>query len=175
MKWMPIAVAAAILGGCVAPEEEGARSDARSEALPEPLPKLAEIRDNPRLSLLDHALVHYFEGAAPDGPVVCAAAHDGRSAEALDIADETALMERHPTLAPMVRCTLQNGAWTDEDSGEEAVLLSLHSFTCASPDSCSGWISPQRGATGGMSELYRMEWGAKGWSFTRDPRLIADQ
>lgn len=146
-----------------------------SDELPAPLPKLAQQQDNPLLALADEVLTDHFAEAASPVPTTCIAANDGRSPEALPQVEETALMERHPKLAPLLRCVDLGEGLQDETTGEPATVIELHSFTCSDEFSCSGWASPKTGNTGAPASRYIMEWGAGGWSFVRAQRLIADQ
>ena len=155
----------------------------QSDTMPDPLPNLAQQQDNPLLALADEVLKNHFAAAsasadtAATGPVptTCIAANDGRSPEALPQPQETALMERHPKLAPLLRCVDLGEGLQDETTGEPATVIELHSFTCSDEFTCSGWASAKTGGTGSPSMRYSMEWGAGGWSFVREQRLIADQ
>lgn len=155
---------------------EGQAEAQPQNALPDPLPVLAQDKDRPMLALLDHVLgLHFAQPSAAHGAATCVSALDGRSAEALAAPDEVMLMERHPALAPMSRCVERGGAWQDEERGLPASLVTLHSFTCSAQGSCTGWASTQTGAVASPSFRYTMAYGEGEWRFSRDPRLMAPE
>jgi Prokaryotic membrane lipoprotein lipid attachment site len=160
-----LAGAALLLAGCSVPRPQLA-------SLP-PLPALAAQQASPRLALLEHVLAAYFASDIASRPTVCAAVHDGRSDEALPPEDEVALIERFARLAPLSRCAEVGGAWRDAETEQPALVFTLHSFTCASAASCTGWAGYRAGAAASRSSLYRMEWGGERWAVTRDDRAIA--
>ena len=155
-----------VLAGCLPLAQGG------SNSLPA-LPALAGQQDNPQLALLEHVLADYFTSDITSRPTVCAAVHDGREEVALPPEDEVALIERFDRLAPLSRCTLAGGNWRDAETEEPALVFTLHSFTCASEASCTGWAGYRAGAAASMSYFYTMDWGGETWSFTRDPRALA--
>lgn len=155
------------LAGCVPV------APAPDAALPDPVPPLASVQAAPQLALLENVLREYFAAEITNRPTVCAAVHDGREDAALPTEDERALMERFPTLAPLSRCSLQNGGWVDTESEAPALVFTLHSFACTSDASCSGWVGYRAGAAAGLSNRYEMAWDSSAWGFTRDPRAIA--
>ena len=137
------------------------------------MPALAAQQANPRVALLEHVLAGYFASDITNRPTVCAAVHDGREDDALPPDDEVALIERFDRLAPLSRCSLTAAGWRDAETEEPALVFSLHSFTCSSEASCSGWAGYNSGAAASMSYLYKMEWGGSEWAFTRDARALA--
>ena len=137
------------------------------------MPALAAQQANPRVALLEHVLAGYFASDITNRPTVCAAVSDGREDDALPPEDEVALIERFDRLAPLSRCSLTPGGWQDADTEQPALVFSLHSFTCTSTASCSGWAGYAAGSAASMSYLYKMEWGGSEWSFTRDARALA--
>ena len=157
------------LSGCVA-------VDGGDETMPAPLPKLSQQQDTPQLALLDYALVDHF--AALPEPTTCVAANDGRTPEALDTEGETALMERHPRLAPFTRCVISDGMWIDaeaeEDAPKEAMVVELANFTCSDEFSCTGWVRKVRGIDGMTTSRFGLEWGANGWVIAPAPVRIAE-
>jgi hypothetical protein len=174
-NWLIVVSGSLALAGCVPMEAQG-------DGMP-PLPALAADQANPRLALLEHVLADYFASDITNRPTVCAAVYDGREEHALTPEEEVALIERFERLAPLSRCTLAAGRWRDAETEEPALVFSLHSFTCASEISCTGWAGYSAGAAASMSYLYTMEWGPKErgpkeregaeWAFTRDPRALA--
>ena len=158
-----------VLTGCVVtPEGE--------DVLPAPLPQLAQQQGTPQLALLDYALVDHF--ATLPKPTTCVAANDGRTPEAFDAEGETALMERHPRLAPFARCVLREGDWIDAEAEEgasnEALVVELANFTCADEFSCTGWVRKVRGVDGMTTARFGMEWGANGWAIAPAPVRVAE-
>ncbi len=158
------------LSGCVA-------VPGGDDSLPDPLPQLSQQQDTPQLALLDFALTSYFAAVPTPTITTCVAANDGRSPEALDAEGETALMERHPRLAPFTRCVMREGNWIDVEAEEgapnEAVVVELANFTCADEFSCTGWARIVRGIDGMETRRYGMEWGANGWVIVPAPVRIA--
>jgi hypothetical protein len=136
------------------------------------LPALAADAAAPRLALAEHLLSEYFSSDIARPPTVCLAASDGRSEEALPPADETALVARFERLAPFSRCTWTTGGWQDAESGDPALVFTIHSFSCASATECTGWASYTAGATASPSALYRMRYAGDRWQIERDQRLI---
>ncbi len=156
------------LSGCVA-------VPGGDEAMPAPLPKLSQQQDTPQLALLDYALADHF--ATLPKPTTCVAANDGRTPEALASEGETALMERHPRLAPFTRCVLSDGMWIDAEAEEgaanDALVVELANFTCTDEFSCTGWVRKVRGSEGMTTSRFGMEWGANGWVIAPAPVRIA--
>jgi hypothetical protein len=95
------------------------------------------------------------------------------SEEALPPEEETALIARFERLAPFARCTWTASGWQDSESGEPALVFTIHSFTCSSETKCTGWASYTAGAVAAPSALYRMTYGEGRWAFERDLRLLA--
>ena len=160
-----VAAGSLALAACVPVAEQAAKMP--------PLRALSGQQDNPRLALLEHVLGSYFTSDITNRPTICAAVHDGREEDALAPEDEIALIERFERLAPLSRCTLATSGWRDAETDEPALVFSLHSFTCAAADRCTGWAGYNAGAAASMSYLYAMDWGGNGWTFTRDPRALA--
>lgn len=163
--WLIAAGGSLALAGCAPLAQDDA-------GMP-PLPALAAQQANPRLALLEHVLAGYFASDITNRPTVCAAVQDGREVNALPPADEIALIERFDRLAPLSRCSQVGGRWRDAESEEPALVFSLHSFTCSSEASCTGWAGYSAGAAASMSYLYTMAWNGEEWAFTRDPRALA--
>lgn len=168
-RLVPILGALALTAGCVYPE--GDMADASGSGLP----SLALDGAEPRLALMDQVLGEYFASDIPNRPTVCAGVHDGRSEVALPPEQERALIARYEALAPLSRCGWIDNAWRDSETGEPAIVFTVHSFTCASEESCSGFSSYTAGQTASMSYRYTMEWDGARWRFTRDPRLIGER
>lgn len=163
-KFTPLAILA--LSACTLPQEE--------MTTPDVLPPLSQDRGAPELAMLEHVLGIYFSSDLTNPPTVCAAMHDGREEMALDTQDEIALIARFPRLAPLSRCTLSPGGWRDDETDEPAMVFTLHSFTCASEERCTGWAGYRSTESNSMSYLYTGEWTGEEWTFTRDPRIIAE-
>lgn len=157
----------ASLAACVQPAEDLSGS-------PDPLPPLAQQKDEPRLAMLEHVLAGYFSSDITNRPTVCASWHDGREEEALPPEEETALIARFPQLAPMARCSRTANGWRDTETDEAALVFTLHNFTCSSETSCSAWGGYRSNGDNSMSYLYRGEWDGDEWQFTRDMRIIAE-
>lgn len=157
-------IAPLVLTGCVAMPPGG---------VPDAPTALAQRQDAPRLAILEHVLARYFTADITDPPTVCAAVHDGREEVALPTSEEVDLIERFPRLAPMSRCSLSPAGWVDDESGEPAMVFSLHGFTCPSTSRCTGWAGYRSSPSTSMSELYTAEWRGGAWQITRDPALIA--
>ena len=160
-----LAAGSLVLAGCAPVAEQGGQISG--------LPALSGQQGNPRLALLEHVLTDYFTSDITNRPTICAAVHDGREEDALAPEDEIALIERFERLAPLSRCTLAPGGWRDAETEEPALVFSLHSFTCAAADRCTGWAGYNAGAAASMSYLYTMQWGGSAWTFTRDARALA--
>lgn len=137
------------------------------------LPPLALDQAEPRLALVEHVLRGYFTGDIVDPPTVCAAVSDGRSGEALPPEQEIALIARFPRLAPLSRCGWVDSAWRDGETGEPAMVFTIHGFTCASETSCTGWASYTAAAVSSPADLYRMSYADGRWTFERDRRQRA--
>ena len=164
-NWLIVAAGSLALAGCAPLAEQGGQMPT--------MPALAGQQGNPRLALLEHVLTGYFASDISNRPTICAAVHDGREEDALTPEDEIALIERFDRLAPLSRCTLTPEGWRDMETEEPALVFSLHSFSCAAPDRCTGWAGYNAGAAASMSYLYTMEWGGNTWTFARDPRALA--
>ena len=160
----------ALAGGCVYPEQE--EEDALGG---HGLPDLAADRPQPRLALMDHVLAEYFASDLGNRPTVCASVTDGRSEVALPPEQEQALIARYEALAPFSRCGWIDNAWRDIETGEPAIVFSIHSFTCPDEERCSAFAGYTAGQTNSMSYRYSMQWTGAEWSFERSPRIIADQ
>jgi hypothetical protein len=157
------------LAACVAPQEgENARS-------PKDLPPLAGEKGQPLLALADHLLGNYFTSDVARQPTVCLAVNDGRDDAALPPQDERALMMRHVRLSPLSRCALADRGWVDSDTDEAALVFTLHSFTCADADHCTGFGSFTAGQQNALSSRYSMAWDGDAWRFARDDRLLGTQ
>lgn len=164
-----VLVGAMALASCTRAQEGPAHD------LPEPLPVLVQEQGQPMLALLDHALGRHFAEAGGDAPIACLSVLDGRSEEALPAELEALLMERHPSLAPLVRCTQREGAWLDQEHGTPASVITLHSFTCSARDACTGWAATQTGAAASPSYRYTMAYRDGEWRFARNLRLVAGE
>ena len=138
------------------------------------LPDLAAARDNPRLALMSHMLGDYFAQDVPLRPTVCASAIDGRNQEAFAQDDEVKLIERYEALAPFSRCAYIDDAWQDSDTGERAIVFSLHNFTCSSATRCTGFGGYTMGVTSSMTYRYTMDYTGGRWTVERDPMLLAE-
>ncbi|MCL6252076.1 hypothetical protein M3P36_13600 [Altererythrobacter sp. KTW20L] len=170
---MPKITSASVLGcillfaGCTHQEEKGRESDSGSN-----LPALAADKSEPLLALADHLLANYFASDVATRPTVCIAVSDGREEVAKDPGDERELMMRYEALSPLSGCALIDGGWQDAVSGEPALVFSVHSFTCADAERCSGFASYMSGAQSTPSNRYTMEWDGSAWTFERDERLL---
>lgn len=165
MKKLAI-LALAPFAACTVPPQSTEPSDA--------LPPLARQQDEPQLAMLEHVLGLYFASDVTNRPTVCAAVHDGREEVAMETADEVALIARFPRLAPLSRCTLSADGWRDHETGEAAMVFTLHSFTCPSTARCTGWAGYRSTGDNSMNYLYNGEWSGSEWIFTRDPRIVAE-
>jgi hypothetical protein len=163
------AVVLLMLAACVPPEQ------AQDGSSPKPLPPLAADKGAPLLALADHLLGQYFASDVAGDTTVCIGAHDGREEDALPPADEVALMMRHPALSPFASCGQVDGAWRDADSGDPAMVFTIHSFSCADADTCSGFGGYMAGASSSPSARYTMLWDGEAWQFTRDQRLLGGE
>ena len=132
---------------------------------PPPLPPLAEDREQPALALFEHVLTGYFAAFGANPPTTCAVLRPGP----LSDEQEEALIVRFVRLAPASRCTAIGGRWQDAITGTPAQVVEVYDFTCRSPTQCTGWAS----APGSPSARYSMQFEGARWSFTRDPRIIA--
>lgn len=168
LRIVPALALLALLGGCVNPEE--AVENAGYE-----LPALAADRSQPQLALLDHLLGEYFASDVDNRPTVCASVVDGRSEVALPPEQEQALIARYEELAPFSRCGWIGNAWRDTETGDPAIVFTIHSFTCADQERCSAFAGYTAGQTNSVSYRYTMDWGGAEWNFERHPRIIADQ
>lgn len=137
-------------------------------------PSLAADKSKPQMALADHILGNYF--ASESGPrlTTCISTNDGRSEVALAPEDELELMLRYPSLAPFSRCGLIDGAWQDVDTGQPAIVFTLHTFSCADLATCSGFGGFMSGDTSSMTSRYSMDYDGREWNFTRDDRLIGE-
>lgn len=157
-----------LVAACAPPAEE-------SQESPPDLPSLAMDRDRPQLALADHLLANYFASDVAMRPTVCIATTDGRDDVALEAGWERELMSRYEALAPFSRCALLDGVWRDAETGEPAMVFTLHTFTCTDELSCNGFGGYMAGATSSMSSRYTLQWDRDRWLFTRDDRLLGDQ
>lgn len=133
-------------------------------------PPLAERHDMPRLAMLEHILGTHFGSGTTGRPLVCASWHDGREEEALPPEEERELMIRFPLLSPMARCSRRSDGWIDSETGEPALVFTVHNFTCASVDACSAWGGYRSNGANSRSALYRGDWTGSHWHFTQDSR-----
>ena len=167
MKAMFGTIAASLLlTACVYPPE----SDG---ALPA-MPSLAKRHDNPQLALMDHVLAEYFTSDIANRPTACAAVLDGREEVALPPEDERELIARYEALAPFSRCGLIDGTWQDTETGEPAMVFTLHSFSCPDADHCTAFGGYIAGGVSSMSYRYEMTFEDDAWSITRDRNLLAE-
>ncbi len=139
------------------------------------LPPLDNDIEKPQLALADHVIGSYFTSDLAMGPTVCIATTDGREEVALEQGFERELMTRYPALAPFSRCALQDGSWRDAETGDPAMVFSLHSFTCITANSCSGFAHYKFGQETSPASRYQLDWGGKRWVFTRDDRPTSEQ
>ncbi len=139
------------------------------------VPSLGSDQSQPQLALMDHLLGTYFASDVPSRPTICAATHDGRSEVALAPEAERALMSRYDSLAPFTRCAWLEEGWQDSETGEPAMVFTVHSFSCTATDNCSGFGGYIAGQTSSMSNLYTMRYTGGAWAFDRDPRLVGEQ
>ncbi|RIV89041.1 hypothetical protein [Aurantiacibacter zhengii] len=168
MRIIPLTLSLLLLSACVTEAGE-------TVANPDPLPALALQQDNPRLALLEHMLAGYFESDVINRPTVCAAWYgDDGQLGGPSAGEETALIARFPQLAPMARCTNTAQGWQDSETGEAAMVFTIHEFACASDTSCSAWGGYRSNGGNSMSYLYNGEWDGARWQFTRDMRIIAE-
>ncbi|MFC3097614.1 hypothetical protein [Alteraurantiacibacter palmitatis] len=167
MKRLIAACVALSLGGCTSADKEASDSPPR-------LPPLDSEIEMPQLALADHVLGTYFASDVAMRPTVCIATTDGREEVALEQGWERELMARYPALAPFSRCALLDGVWQDAETGEPAMVFSLHSFTCTTANSCSGFGQYMFGQTTSPTSRYKLDWGGKRWNFTRDDRLLGE-
>ncbi|MFC3101078.1 hypothetical protein [Alteraurantiacibacter lauratis] len=168
MKCVIVASVALALAGCTSAEQDPSDS-------PPALPPLDSDIEKPQLALADHVLGTYFASDVAMRPTVCIATTDGREEVALEQGWERELMARYPALAPFSRCALLDGVWQDAETGEPAMVFSLHTFTCATANSCSGFGQYMFGETSSPASRYKLDWGGKRWNFTRDDRLLGAQ
>ena len=159
-----------LLAGCVPPEDAVQGSAAGTR-----LPSLAADRAQPRLALADHLLGNYFASDVSTRPTVCVAVNDGREDVALDPALERELMMRYEALSPLSGCALIDGGWQDAVSNEPALVFTIHSFTCADADHCTGFGSYVSGRQSSLSSRYTLLYEGDAWGFTRDDRLLGAQ
>lgn len=162
-----VAGAALLLAGCSHKDDQGREDDSASG-----LPSLAADKSEPLLALADHLLASYFASDVATRPTVCIAVSDGREDVAKDPQDERELMMRHEALSPLSGCALIDGTWQVAVSGEPALVFSVHSFTCADADHCTGFGSYMSGAQSSPSSRYTMLWEESAWTFERDDRLV---
>ena len=158
---------ALLLAGCAHPEEPAQDDDAGTD-----LPSLAADRAQPQLALADHLLGNYFASDVSMRPTVCVAVSDGREDVALEPAHERELMMRYEALSPLSGCALIDGGWQDAVSNEPALVFTIHSFTCADADHCTGFGSYVSGRQSSLSSRYTMLYEGGAWGFTRDDRLL---
>lgn len=163
-------IGAALLAGCVPPAEPVQDSATASD-----LPALAADRSQAQLALADHLLGNYFASDVSTRPTVCVSVHDGREDVALDPAHERELMMRYEALSPLSGCALIDGGWQDAVSSEPALVFTIHSFTCADAERCSGFGSYVSGRQNALSSRYTMLYEGDAWGFTRDDRLLGAQ
>ena len=166
---VPAALAALALASCFPAEET------QDSSSPKPLPSLAADKGAPLLALADHLLGQYFASEVAGDTTVCLAVTDGRDEQALSPADEVTLMMHHPALSPLATCGLVDGAWRNVDSGDPALVFTVHSFGCADAEQCTGFASYMAGATGSPATRYAMTWDGDAWQFTRDRRLLGGE
>lgn len=133
---------------------------------PPPLPPLAEDQEQPALALFEHVLTGYFASFGANLPTTCAVLRPGP----LDAEQEEALIVRFVRLAPASRCIAATDGRRDAITGEPARIVEVYDFTCRTPTQCIGWAS----APGSPARRYAMRYEGGRWSFTADPRLIAE-
>lgn len=168
MKRLAVFVTGLVLAACAPTGEPGA------EEAPVMSP-LAADQSAPLLALADHMLAEYFASDIANRPTTCLSTSDGREDVALSPDDELALMQRHEALAPFARCAWTPEGWTDQESGEPAIVFSVRTLTCASDSECTAWGSYTAGMTASPSSLYTMHYNDGAWSFERDDRLLGDR
>ena len=134
--------------------------------MPPPLPPLAEDREQPALALFEHVLKGHFAAFGANPPTTCASLRP----QALGAEQEEALIIRFVRLAPASRCLAVGSGWRDAITEEPAQVVEVYDFACRSPTQCTGWVS----APGSAAARYAMRFESGRWSFTRDPRLIAE-
>ncbi len=161
---------AAILLATACSQTEGVGADSASA-----LPPLDNDIEKPQLALADHVLGNYFASDLALRSTVCIATTDGREEVALEQGFERELMTRYPALAPFSRCALLDGTWQDAETGDPAMVFSLHTFTCTTANSCSGFAHYMFGQASSPASRYQLDWGGKRWVFTRDERLMGEQ
>lgn len=169
MRRLAAVAAALALAGCFAPER------AQDTSSPKPLPSLAADKGAPLLALADHLLDQYFASEVAGDTTVCLAVTDGRDEQALPQADEVTLMMHHPALSPLATCGQVDGTWRNVDSGDPALVFTVHSFGCADGEECTGFVSYTAGAASSPSARYAMAWDGAAWQFTRDRRLLGGE
>jgi hypothetical protein len=155
-RWIAAMIAALPLAACVSGGGE-----------PRPPAPLAEDREQPVLALFEHVLTGYFAAFGANPPTTCATLRPGP----LSAEQEEALIVRFVRLAPASRCVAAGAGLTDSITGEPAQRVEVYSFTCASPELCTGWVT----APGHASTRYAMRFEHGAWRFTADLRRIADQ
>ena len=133
---------------------------------PPPLPSLSEDQEQPALALFEHILTGHFATFGANPPTTCAALRPGP----LSDEQEEALIVRFVRLAPASRCVAAAGGWRDAITEEPAQVVEVYDFACRAPTQCTGWAA----APGSPAARYAMRFEAGRWSFTRDPRLIAE-
>ncbi len=151
-------------------QTEGVGADSAST-----MPPLNEDIEKPQLALADHVLGNYFASDLAMRPTICIATTDGREEVALEQGLERELMTQYPALAPFSRCALLDGSWQDAETGDPAMVFSLHTFTCTTANSCSGFAHYMFGQETSPARRYQLDWGGKRWVFTSDQRLIGEQ
>lgn len=138
------------------------------------MPPLDNDIEKPQLALADHVIGSYFASDLAMRPTVCIATTDGREEVALEQGFERELMTRYPALAPFSRCALLDGSWQDAETGDPAMVFSLHTFTCTTANSCSGFAHYMFGQETSPASRYQLDWGGKRWVFTRAEPLIGE-
>jgi hypothetical protein len=133
---------------------------------PPPLPPLAEDQEQPALALFEHVLTGHFATFGANPPTTCAVLRPGP----LSAEQEEALIVRFVRLAPASRCVAVGSAWQDSITGKPAQVVEVYDFACRTLTQCTGSVA----APGSPVARYAMRFEAGRWSFTRDPRLIAE-
>ena len=99
---------------------------------------------------------------------------EGGAEQALPPDQETALIARFSNLAPFSRCVWSGTGWSDVETGDPALVFTVHNFSCEDETECRGWADYTAGNTAAPAALYTMRYAEGRWWFERDRRLIME-
>jgi hypothetical protein len=168
MKAIVIPIVVLALSACTHPDD--------AEPVPEDVvPSLSADQSEPLLALVDNMLDTYFASDVSTRPTVCASTHDGRSEVALPPEAERELMTRYEALAPFSRCAWLDEGWQDTESGESAMVFSVHNFTCTDESNCTAFGGFVDGDESSLTYRYTMNYADGAWQFRRDSQILMDQ